>query len=377
MKIGIDARMMGSASGGIGRYVFELVKKLLVHDAINNYKIFFRPKAADSESLDFFGKFSNVELIPSNARHYSLSEQTSFLKQLNNVACDLVHFPNFNVPLYYQRPFVVTIHDMVHHKIGGAKKTHFLHFAAYKKVMESAAKNSRAIITVSESSKEDIVKYLNVVPRKVAVIYEGVSVNSQVSSEQVESVKKKFYLNKPYFLFVGVLERKKNLVSLTRAFDIFVKNYGFEMDMVLVGKQDLHYPEIKYKALDIKNRDRLVFTGAVSDGDLAALYRGAYCYVSASLHEGFGLPGVEAMSFGLPLIVSNTNVFNEIYDNAAVYFDPLNLEDIAAKMNLLVSDRQFYESLAQKSFIRSKNFDWNNTASQTLKIYKECLGENI
>ncbi len=377
MKIGIDARMMGYKSGGIGRYVFELLKNLLLLDSKNEYKVFFRPKIADSADLDFLRKFSNVELVPAEARHYSLAEQTSFLRLLNKVNCDLVHFPNFNVPLFYKKPFVVTIHDMVHHKIGGAKKSRLLHFAAYKKVISAAAKNSRAIITVSETSKEDIVKYLEVLPRKVSVIYEGVSINTETDQAQVEETKNKFYLQKPYFLFVGVLERKKNIVSLTRAFDVFLKTYGFEMDLVLVGKADPHYPDIKYKAMDIKNRDRLVFTGSVSDADLAGLYRGAYCFVSASLHEGFGLPGVEAMAFGLPLLVSNTKVFNEIYDNAAVYFDPLNLPDIAEKMNLLVSDRQFYEALGIKSFSRAKNFVWQNTVEKTLKIYEDCLGENI
>ena len=141
------------------------------------------------------------------------------------------------------------------------------------------------------------------------------------------------------------------------------------MDMVVVGKADSHYPEIRHKALDIKHSDRLVFTGAVDDRELRALYKGAYAFVSGSLHEGFGLPGVEALGFGLPLLVSNTPVFNEIYDNAAIYFNPLDPEDIGEKMNLMVRDGQFYQQLQQKSFERSQLFDWNKSALETLGVY--------
>jgi glycosyltransferase involved in cell wall biosynthesis len=188
-----------------------------------------------------------------------------------------------------------------------------------------------------------------------------------------ERAKKNFLINRPYFLFVGVLERKKNLVNLTRGFDYFLQKYRANMDMVIVGKSDAHYPEIKHKALDIKHSDRLVFTGAVDDQELRALYKGAYAFVSASLHEGFGLPGVEALGFGLPLLVSNTAVFNEIYDNAAIYFNPLDPEDIGEKMNLLVRDNRFYEQVSEKSLQRSQLFDWGKAASETLGVYGECL----
>src|SRR6185295_12462126 len=109
----------------------------------------------------------------------------------------------------------------------------------------------------------------------------------------------------------------------------------------------------------------LVFTGPVDEWELKSLYKGAYAYVSASLHEGFGLPGVEALSFGLPLLTSNTKVFNEIYDNAAIYFDPLSPEDIAEKMNILVRDRLFYEQFQRKSFERSLMFSWDKAVDET------------
>lgn len=372
MRIGLDIRMYGTAHGGIGRYSQELFTRVLKMDQANRYFLFYN-KSLEPALLEDLEQYPNAVLVEANFRHYSLLEQTSFLKLLNKYNLDLAHFPNFNVPYFYQKPFVVTIHDMVHHKIGGAKRSHLAHFFAYKKIIANAAAKARKIITVSEYSKKDIVNFLQLPPGKVTVIYEGASLVPEISENKVREVKKSYLLEKPYFLFVGVLERKKNLVNLTRGFDYFLQKYKLKMDFVIVGKSDSHYPEIKHHALDIKNPANLVFTGQVSDEELRALYRGAYAFVSASLHEGFGLPGVEALAFGLPLLVSNIEVFNEIYDNAAVYFNPLDPEDIGEKMNLLARDGQFHRQLQQKSFERSANFNWDKTAKETLEVYGQCL----
>ncbi len=365
--------MLGRRHGGIGRYVLELSKSLLEIDRVNHYDIFVNLKTSDAADVDQLRKFENATVVPANIRHYSLGEQLSFARLLNKYPLDIVHFPNFNVALNYQKPFVVTIHDMVHHKIGGAKKSHFPHFLAYKKVIESAAEKSKKIITVSQAAKKDIASFLRIPPNKIAVTYEGSKLNTKVSSEQVAEIKKRYFLDKPYFLFVGVLERKKNLVNLTRGFDQFFQKYNIDMDLVVVGKTDPHYPEIKHEALDIKHNDRLVFTGQVEDSELTALYKGAYAFASASVHEGFGLPGVEALGFGLPLLASNSDVFNEIYDNAAVYFNPFDPEDIAEKMHLLAQDKQFYQQLRGKSLQRSLLFDWRKTAEETLEVYRICV----
>ncbi|MEK7161519.1 MAG: glycosyltransferase family 1 protein [Patescibacteria group bacterium] len=372
-RIGLDIRIFGTRMGGIGRYAQELFPRILSADKENFYFLFYNKKTVDPAELEVFKQFKNARLIETAVRHYSFAEQVSFLRLLNKHDLDLVHFPNFNVPYFYKRPFITTIHDMVHHKISGAKKSRLLHFMAYTKIIEAAAKNSQAIITVSEYSKQDIVKYLNVRPEKIHVTYEGSSLNINVGEGLVSEVKKRYLLRRPYFLFVGVLERKKNIVNLTRGFDYFLQKYKADMDLVVVGKADSHYPEIKHKALDIKNIDRLVFTGQVEEDELRALYKGAYCFATASLHEGFGLPGVEALSFGLPLLASNIPVFNEIYDNACIYFDPLDPKDIGEKMHLLSRDDRFYGQIQEKSFQRSLLFSWDNTVKETLKIHRKIL----
>ncbi|MDE2311606.1 MAG: glycosyltransferase family 4 protein [Patescibacteria group bacterium] len=373
MRIGIDARICGINHGGIGRYVFELCKNVPKLDPQNQYLIFYRADDPSGSQTLLESLPVNAKPIPVSIRHYSIKEQLRFYKILDRLNLDLVHFPNFNVPLLYRRPFVVTIHDLAHHKISGHKKSHLLHFWAYKKIIQNAADRAKSIITVSQASKSDVVKYLRQPAEKITVIYEGASLPTQVEDARLAEIKKNYRLSRPYFLFVGVLERKKNLISLTRGFDEFIQKNRLDFDLVVVGKSDKHYPGIRHSALDIRARDRLVFCGAVEDTELAALYKGAYAFVSASVHEGFGLPGVEAMRFGLPLIVSNTEVFNEIYDNAAVYFNPLDPGDIAEKMRLLAEDRDFYKQVAAHSASRAALFSWEKMARETLSVYQAPL----
>jgi glycosyltransferase involved in cell wall biosynthesis len=205
-------------------------------------------------------------------------------------------------------------------------------------------------------------------------VYEAGTLKDQ-SEGLVEKVKKQFLLHRPYFLFVGTLERKKNIAALAQGFDKLLDANKLGVDLVFAGKADRHYPEEKFKALAIKHRDHLVFTGYIDDEVLAALYQGAHAYVNASVHEGFGLPGVEAMRFGIPLAVANSPVFNEVYDDAAVYFNPQDAGDIAEKLRLLASDQQFYEQQQEKAIARGRLFSWERAARETLKILHAASGK--
>ncbi len=372
MNIGFDFRMGGAINSGIGRYVFELLKKILDNAPQDQFTIFFNRNNVDLGDLAVLEQYSNVRLVPTSLRHYSLAEQLFFPRLLKRYNFDLVHFPNFNVPVFYNRPFVVTIHDMVHHKISGHKKSTLIFFYGYKYVIQKAAEKAQKIITVTQAAKNDIVELLGVPVEKVEVIYEAPFLET-ADEQRVAEVKRQFLLTRPYFLFVGTLERKKNLPRLTAGFDQFLDKYKLEMDLVIAGKVDKHYPQIKTQALNIKHRNRLVFTDFVDDTDLSALYQGAYAFVTASLHEGFGLPGVEAMQFGLPVLAANTAVFNEVYDNAAIYFDGEDTNDIAEKMRLIAQDTKFYQQMQEQSLKRSTVFDWNHTAQATLSVYQQVV----
>lgn len=373
MNIGFDFRMGGGRHGGIGRYAFELLKAELAVDKTNRFYVFYNDNAAP-EDIALLDEHLNVELVRVDARHYSLKEQTTFLRVLNQLPLDVVHFPNFNHPIWYKKPFVVTIHDMVHHKISGHKKSRWLQFKAYQMEMGHAVRSSRAVIVPSEASLHDVVSYFPNSREKICVIYEGVTLEEQPDS-RVAEVKRQFLLNRPYFLFVGTLERKKNIAGLAKGFSRLIEKYNLDVDLVFAGKPDMHYPEERARALAVKHADHLIFTGYVSDEDLAALYQGAHAYTTASLNEGFGLPGVEAMRFGVPLAVSNTPVFNEVYDDAAVYFDPTDSDDIAEKLRLLAQDQQYYEQKQERAVARAQFFDWQRAAKETLEVLRTASGK--
>ncbi len=369
MRIGIDFRMAGIENGGLGRYVFELTRALLAADAVNEYFLFCR----DPEQAKTLSGYKNVQIVRADYRHYSISEQIFFPRTLNRYKLDLVHFPNFNVPILYKRRFIVTIHDLIHHKIGGVKKTNWAHFWAYKKVIENAAKNSEAIITVSECSKQDIIEDLKVIPSKVKVIYEGISLRPPVDESKIAQTKAKYFLEKPYFMFVGVLQRNKNLQALVEGFADFQKKIGDSFHLLIVGKADPHYPNIKTQCLLSSAAQDLAFVGAVDDEDLKALYAGAQGFVSASVLEGFGLPGLEAAAFGVPLAVSNIQVFNEIYENAAIYFNPKNPTEISQCLKLLSMDEKYHAQVSENARKRALFFNWQKCAAETLQVYKSVI----
>lgn len=365
MRIGVDLRMAG-LEYGIGRYSFELVRKIIELDRDNEYFLFVR-------DLELFAKTNfefrqNINLVKADFKHYSFGEQFGFNRLLNKYHLDLVHFLNFNVPLMYEKPFVVTIHDVIHHRLPGTKKSHFLHRLAYRAVMRHAVFSSRRIITVSEFSKKEILDIFKVPASKIAVVYEAAT-TVPITDSDVSQVKQRFDISKAYLVFVGVMERKKNLLNLAKAFDILKDKFNLNVQLVLAGKQDPHYPEISEQLKQIKYRKDLIMTGVVSEKEKYALYKGSVAFVSASLFEGFGLPGVEAMSLGIPLVVSNTEVFNEVYDNGAIYFNALDPEDIALKINFLLSDEKYRSLIANNAYTRAQYFSWDLAAKKTLAVY--------
>lgn len=374
MRIGFDFRMGGSINAGIGRYSFELLTELLKQNSNDQFFVFYNTKNSNTEDLEALEKMG-ATLIATNIRHYSVSEQLLLPRIINRYDLDLMHFPNFNVPIFYKKPYVVTIHDMVHHKISGQKKSRIWKFYAYEYIIRKAAERAEKIFTVTEAAKDEIIKYLETPQEKIIVTYEAPA-SHDLPQVDVARTKEKFLLSRPYFLFVGTLERKKNVPMLAKAFDLFLTKFKLDMDLVIAGKVDQHYPEIKEQALDIPHRNRLVFTGFVEDDEQAALYQGAYAFVTASLHEGFGLPGLEAMRYGIPVLASNTPVFNEVYDNGAIYFNPLDPEDIAEQMYLIAKDQQFHAQMQQKGVARVQLFDWAETAKQTLSAYHELQHRN-
>jgi glycosyltransferase involved in cell wall biosynthesis len=366
MRIGLDLRMSDGGSG-IGRYMTEISHAILDMDHDNQYVLFFRNES-QAESYRQYGHKIVIADIP----HYSFAEQVKFPRILSKENLDLVHFPHFNVPIWYSKPFVVTIHDLTHTRFPGRKKSHFFHRLAYNAVLASAIKKSEKIIAVSESTKKEILEYFGVTADKIHVVYEGINRNYHVidKDKAIAEVNNRFKITKPYILYVGVWRRYKNLPNLVRAFDL-LKAEGVDADLVLVGEPDPFYPEIKEKILDSKHATDIKMLGRVSDEDLNYLYNACSLFVLPSLAEGFGLTALEAAATGVPIAVSDIPTLREVLGQAAEYFDPENVENIVDVVLNILHNEARGEELANLGLKRAAQFSWHKAAEETVKVYKE------
>jgi glycosyltransferase involved in cell wall biosynthesis len=365
MKIGLDLRMIGGGSG-IDRYITELSHEILKQDKTNKYVLFFRGVDKSTDYINY-----GHEIVIADIPHYSLAEQLKLPKILNQHNLDLVHFPHFNIPVLYRRPFVVTIHDLTHTLFPGRKKSHLLHRIAYRAIFRNAIMRSQKIIAVSNATKQAILNHFKVNPEKITTVYEGFkSIYSMMDKEAAfAKVSNSFGINKRYILYVGEWRRYKNIPALARAFDK-LKGRGLDLQLVLAGKPDPYYPEIKEQVLAIKHKDDLVMPGRVTDEELYWLYNGADAFVLPSLIEGFGLPPLEAAACGTPSILSDIPALREIMGQGAEYFDPENVDNMTDVLYNLLTNPIRLEELANLALSRSKHFSWKNAGEETIKVYE-------
>jgi glycosyltransferase involved in cell wall biosynthesis len=364
MRIGLDLRMLGGGSG-IDRYITELTHEVLKQDKKNEYVLFFRgaDKSADYKQ---YGHKTVIADIP----HYSFAEQFKWPGILKKEKLDLVHFPHFNVPIMYRKPFVVTIHDLTHTLIPGKKKSRFFHRLAYRMVFNAAIKNSKKIIAVSESTKKDILDRFHIAPQKIQVVYEGFNQAYKMvdKDEAFKEVSAQFGIKKSYILYVGVWRRYKNVNQLAKAFDKLIDK-GLDLELVLVGEPDKFYPEIEQEVYSTEHKDKIKPLGRVSDEDLNLLYNAATLFVLPSLMEGFGLTALEAAVTGTPVSCSDIPTLREILGQAAEYFDPNNLDNMTDVLYGLLQKPERLEELANLGLRRANFFSWKKAAEETINLY--------
>jgi glycosyltransferase involved in cell wall biosynthesis len=372
MKIGIDARIYGPGFTGIGRYVSELVSNLLKIDSENEYVVFMNSPEYES----FTPSAKNVKKVLVNARHYSFAEQFRFSKLLKKEKVDVMHFTHFNAPIFYKGASIVTIHDLTLHFYPGKKMTSFYRRLAYQLVIRSVTKRAKKIIAVSENTKNDLAKILKIPADKATVIYEGVdeSFNEAADENAKKEIAKKYGIIKPFLLYTGVWRSHKNLVNLIKAFSYLKKNADFDGQIVITGKEDPLYVEIRSTIKDLGLESDIVFTGMVPDSDLPVLYSAAKIYVFPSLYEGFGLPPLEAMACGTPVAASKAACIPEVcgQDNA-VFFDPYDPVDMSDAILKIWLNEELRQKLIANGRARVKEFSWKKMAKDILEIYKSVV----
>lgn len=375
MRIGIDARMYSSQYTGIGRYTYELIQEISRMDTKNEYIIFLNP----TQHKEFISPSSRVKKVSVAAPHYSLAEQTTFADILFKHNIDLMHFTHFNAPYFYRKSFVVTIHDLTLSFYKGNKRTSFIQRAAYNIVIKNVISRAQHIIAVSEHTKEDIRRLFFIPKEKITVIYEGIGNEFRKidNLQRLDQTKKMYGLDKPFLLYTGVWRNHKNITSLIEAFSILLKQQNRNILLVITGKEDPFYPEVKElpKKLGIEQSVRLV--GFVPEEQLIDLYNLATVFVFPSLYEGFGLPILESMACGTPVAASNASSIPEIGGDACLYFNPHDVSDIANKIATILDNTDIRTTLIEKGNLCVKPFSWQKMAQSTLSVYQSVLLHTI
>ena len=369
MRIAIDMRMAGTGEG-IARYIEELVKNLAALDKRNTYLLLGGNGFEPTQAL----RNPNFRVVNVRSPYYSLAEQIRLPREISALRPDLVHFPNFNVPLLYRGRFVVTIHDLIHHIFPGKKKPRWFHRAAYRATISSAITRSAEIITVSRATADTIAQTFHVPREKISAIYEGVGDEFRTGAAADDRlVLEKYGIARPYLFFRGVWRQYKNVPLLAAAFDILRDSGLFHGELVLAGKIDPFYPEIKNKVTLIKHSNSIRALGEVREADLPQLYANAAVFVLPSLIEGFGLTGIEAQAAGTPVVASDIPVLREVLGEGAMYFDPRDPRDLARSLGEVLSDETLRSRLAETGKQRSREFRWEKTAKETLEAYERAL----
>lgn len=372
MRIGIDARFYSSTSTGIGRYVYELIDHLLKIDGQNQYVIFL----SKNHFVDWHVPRKGVEKMLADSPHYSFGEQWHFWRLLEKAHLDLMHFTHFNAPMLYRRPSIVTIHDLTLSLHPGNKMNSFFERTAYHLIINSIVKRSKKVIAVSEHTKKDLVRTMHADPGKISVIHNGVNPQFHPIHDQkiIDDFLARAGLAKPYILYTGVWRSHKNLVNLIKAFAILKKWHSFTGTLVITGKEDPWYPEVKQAVKNEKLEGDVRFTGLIPDEDLVLLYNGALLYVLPSLYEGFGLPALEAFACGIPVCAANNSSLPEVCgEGNAVFFDPRDSKDMAEKILSVYTSEEKMKELSARGIVRAKEFSWSKMAAQTLELYLETF----
>lgn len=363
MKIVIDAREYPTSTGRYIRKLIEYLEKI-DEDSDREYVIMLR--AADFDTYQPHAK--NFSKVIADFKEFTFAEQFPFLRFIRNLNADLVHFTLAQQPILYRRPVVTTLQDFTTLRFYNPSKNYIVFKfkqLVYLLVNFIASIKSKELITPTEFVKNDAVRFLKSNPKKITATLESAD-KITAKSEEFKPLK-----NKQFLMYVGRSLPHKNLERLIDAFAILKEQHP-DLKLVLVGKKD-HLMERHLAYAQSQAISDVVATGYVSEGQLRWLYENTACYCFPSLSEGFGLPSLEAMMHGAPVASSNATCLPEVNQDAVHYFDPLDVTDMAEKINDVLTDEKLRQALIKKGYEQVKKYSWKRMAEQTLEVYKKAL----
>jgi glycosyltransferase involved in cell wall biosynthesis len=366
MIIGIDGNEANiEHKVGIGEYAFELLKQFESFKVQNvKFRVYLK-----SEPLSDMPKAREgweYKIVGPKKMWTQFALPLSLLLDKNRP--DVFFSPSHYAPRFSPVPTAISIMDLSYIHFPQLFTKHDLY--QLTNWTKYSAKQAKKIFTISNFSRDDIIKTYKKLPSDVITTYLGIKsiVGSESKAENMDELEKKFKIAKPYILFVGTIQPRKNIAKLIEAVSL-LKNK--EIKLVVVGKKGWLWEEILAAPEKFKVTDRVKFLDFVGNEDLPSLYKNAQCFVLPSLYEGFGLPVLEAMQFGCPVVTSNVSSLPEVGGDAAIYFDPESVDDIAEKIDKVVSDEKLRAEMVEKGYNQVKKFSWEKTAKETLKVLEE------
>ena len=366
MRIGIDARKLHDF--GIGTYIRNLLRQLARLDHETEYVVLCRPD--DREALGTLG--ANVRPVVETARNYSVAEQLRIPIALKREGVTLFHAPHYVLPPLVTCRSVVTIHDCIHLMFPQYLPNQ-LALAYARTSIRLAAKRSTRVLTVSESSKRDILRFVDVPADKINVIYNAYDerFSDEPREEDVVRVRERYQLHDPFVLYAGNVKPHKNLERLIEAFGS-VRRRGLDhLKLVLIGDEISGYAALRRAVHRHQLHKYVRFLGYLPEETLAVMYRLAGVFVFPSLYEGFGLPPLEAMASGTPVVMSNVSSLPEVAGDAAVLVDPYDPAAIADGIERVLTDDALRRDLTAKGLARAKQFSWETSVRRVRDIYGE------
>jgi len=380
MKICFDARVIIDEETGLGNYTYNILKNLLEIDAENEYTALINKSLREDHPVKEL-QYKNLKKNYVEIRQVSPQQQLLVIAPLLKEQPDVYHYPNFDLPIFQPYYSVFTVHDL----------TYLRHQSLYmngrwlknwytKHIMKLGAKKAKRIITVSQSTKQDLIEILNVPHQKIEVIYEAIDdsfLNGKVSEKDPTFQNLPFEIKacEKYFLFLGERRPHKNIIRIIEAFARFKKGKHNNFKLVIAGKSYSNYQEPEKMIKDLGLSNSVLLLGYVDESEKKALFKNTECFLFPSIYEGFGIPILEAMACGTPVITSNISSMPEIAGDAALIVNPYDIYEISTAIEIISQDTNLRNRLIKAGLDRIKDFSWKKAAEHTLKVYENIYRE--
>lgn len=383
MRIGIEGqRLFRKKKHGMDMVALELIKNLQIIDTKNEYFIFVKP----DEDTTVLKETPNFKIIELKGGPYPIWEQFALPNAAKKYGCHILHATSNTAPFNCSMPLLTTLHDIIYMEsnyfkiLTGSSSLYQKFGNIYRKlVVPRIVKKSEKVITVSHFEKNRIADFFNIKDNtSLTAIYNGVSDHFKVISDlnELKRVKDKYQLPDQYFFFLGNTDPKKNTKGTLQAFSDFLKQTNSNHKLVMLDYDSTELTKILSDIGDKQLINKIILTGYVVNTDLPAIYSQCDIFLYPSLRESFGIPMLEAMACGVPVITSNTSSMPEIAENAAHIVDPYKPEEITKGIIKILENKEYYNILVLKGLERKKHFSWKNMAIDYLKLYQE-VGANL